>query len=202
VDEDCCGGAASPKTAVCRIDNPITAPPTRHCASVPPPNACIAAGGACTQNSDCCFNYPCVENLCVQPPPLPTYPPANFERLYTAECGTGTLPVWRFFDWQAETPTGSSIEIYVESADDPDDLHTVPVAPTAVNIDGVVHLATVTGATVMGWVGADVGQALADAGYPQRKYLLVTLRLIPNTTITTPPLVTDWRQSYSCPPQE
>src|SRR5699024_1497493 len=45
VDEDCCGGTASPKTAVCRIDTPVTSPPTRHCAAVPPPNACVAVDG-------------------------------------------------------------------------------------------------------------------------------------------------------------
>jgi hypothetical protein len=203
VDADCCGGTASPKTGVCRIDNPITTPPTRHCAAVPPPNACIAAGGACTVNSDCCFNYPCVENLCVKPPPLPNYHPDNFERLYTAECGEGTLPVWRFFDWQAETPPiGSAIEIWVQSADDPDDFLTLPVYPAVINNPAVALLATVTGPTVMGWVGADVGEALTDAGIPQRKYLLVTLRLIPNTKITATPVVSDWRQSYSCPPQE
>ena len=71
-----------------------------------------------------------------------------------------------------------------------------------INDPAVALLATVTGPTVMGWVGADVGQALEDAGIPQRKYLLVTLRLIPNTKINATPVVSDWRQSYSCPPQE
>jgi hypothetical protein len=203
VDEDCCGGAASPKTGVCRIDTPITTPPTRHCASVPPPNACIADAGACTADTDCCFNYPCVANICTKPPPLPTYEADNFTRIYTAECGKGTLPAWRFFDWQAVTPpVDSKIEFYAESSDDPATFHTLPTAPTVVSIAGVVKVATATGATVTGWVGRDVGAALTAAGVTQYKYLQITMRLIPNTNNTATPTLTDWRQSYSCPPQE
>jgi hypothetical protein len=123
--------------------------------------------------------------------------------MYTSECGKGTLPVWRFFDWQAVTPPiDSAIEIYAESSDDPGTFHTLPEAPTAVMISGVVKIATVTGPTVTGWVGQDVGAKLTAAGVVQRKYLMITLRLIPNTKITATPTLTDWRQSYSCPPQE
>jgi hypothetical protein len=203
VDEDCCGGTASPKTGVCRIDTPISSPPTRHCASVPPPNACIAAAGACSADSDCCFNYPCVANICTKPPPLPTYKPTNFTRIYTAECGKGTLPIWRFFDWQAVTPqVGSAIEIYAESSDNQATFQTLPAAPAAVALTGVVKVATVTGATVAGWVGKDVGALFTAAGVPQKKYLQITIRLIPNVKVTSTPTLTDWRQSYSCPPQE
>ncbi|MDF3064419.1 MAG: hypothetical protein K0R38_20 [Polyangiaceae bacterium] len=203
VDEDCCGGTGSPKTGVCRIDTPISSPPTRHCASVPPPNACIAAAGACTQSTDCCFNYPCVSNVCTKPPPLPSYKPTNFTRVYTAECGKGTKPVWRFFDWKAETPpTDSYIEIYAETSDDPGTFKVVPDAPTAVSLAGVVKVATVTGATVTGWVGQDIGALLTAAKLPQRKYLKITLRLAPNLKKTATPKLTDWRQAYSCPPSE
>jgi hypothetical protein len=203
VDEDCCGGSSSPKTGVCRIDSPVTQPPTRHCASVPAPNACFAAGAACSLNSDCCFNYPCVSNVCTKPPPLPTYHPENFKRMYTSECGRGTFPVWRFFDWQAETPPiDSAIEIYAESSNDPSTFHTLPVAPAPVAISGVVKIYTITGATVSGWVGQDVGAKLKAASLTQGKYLMITLRLIPNTKITATPKLTGWRQAYSCPPAE
>jgi hypothetical protein len=203
VDEDCCGGTASPKTGVCRIDAPVTQPPTRHCASVPPPNACFAAGAACTTSTDCCFNYPCVSNVCTKPPPLPTFKATNFKRVYTAECGKGTKPIWRFFDWQAQTPpTGSFIEFYAETADDSSTFHDLPVAPTAVMIGGVVKIATVTGATIAGWVGQDVGALMKAAGVPQRKYLQITVRMMPNIKVNATPVLTDWRQAYSCPPQE
>jgi hypothetical protein len=203
VDEDCCGGTASPKTGVCRIDSPITQPPTRHCAAVPPPNACIAAAGACTQNSDCCFNYPCVANICTKPPPLPTYTPTNFTRLYTSECGKGTMPVWRFFDWQAETPpVDSYIEVWAQTSDNPASIVALPAAPAPVTTPGAVQLAKITGPTVTGWVGQDVGALLTAAGVVQRKYLMITLRLAPNLKLTATPKVTDWRQSYSCPPAE
>ncbi len=203
VDEDCCGGTATPKTSLCRIDTPVTTPPTRHCVAVPPVGTCIAVGGGCSNTSDCCFGDVCAGNVCVTPPPLPVYHPDNFERIYEAECAPGTLAAWRFFDWQAITPpVGSAIEIYAETADDPADFQTLPKAPTLVTETGVVKLATVTGATVTGWVGQDVGAAFTAAGLPQRKYLLITIRLIPNAKITQSPTLTNWRQSYSCPPGE
>ena len=203
MDEDCCGGTASPKTGVCRIDTPIASPPTRHCASVPPPNACIAAAGACSAVTDCCFNYPCVANICTKPPPLPTYKPTNFTRIYTAECGKGTLPAWRFFDWKAVTPpVDSAIEIYAETSNNQASFQTLPAAPAVVALTGVVKVATVTGATVTGWVGKDVGALLTAAGVVQKKYLQITIRLIPNLKTTSTPTLTDWRQSYSWPPQE
>jgi hypothetical protein len=202
VDEDCCGGTAMPKTGVCRIDTPITSPPTRHCATVPPANACFAEGAACTQTSDCCFGNPCVANVCTKPPALPAYYADNFVRMYTSECGKGTFPVWRFFDWKAETPNSTTLEIYAESVDDPATFHTVPIAPTAVAITGVVKIATISGATIAGWVGEDVGAKLKAAGYPQRKYVMITIRFIPNATNTATPKLSDWRQAYSCPPAE
>jgi hypothetical protein len=78
----------------------------------------------------------------------------------------------------------------------------LPAAPTAVAVSGVVKVATVTGATVSGWVGKDVGALFTAAGLPQRKYLQITIRLIPNVKLLSTPTLTDWRQSYSCPPQE
>jgi hypothetical protein len=123
--------------------------------------------------------------------------------MYTAECGKGTIPIWRFFDWQAVTPPiDSAIEIYAESSNDPATFHTLPAAPTAVAVSGVVKVATVTGATISGWVGKDVGALFTAAGVVQRKYLQITIRLVPNTKNTSTPTLTDWRQSYSCPPQE
>ena len=53
-----------------------------------------------------------------------------------------------------------------------------------------------------GWVGKDVGALLKAAGVVQKKYLQITVRLIPNLKTTSTPTLTDWRQSYSCPPQE
>ena len=69
-------------------------------------------------------------------------------------------------------------------------------------LTGAVKVATVTGAPVTGWVGKDVGALLTAAGIVQKKYLQITIRLIPNLKTTSTPTLTDWRQSYSCPPQE
>jgi hypothetical protein len=191
-----------PQTSVCRIDTPITQPITRHCSTVPAANACFAVGAACTQNSDCCFGNPCVANLCTKPPPLPTFNPANFTRQYASECGTGTLPVWRFFDWQATTPADSYIEIWAETSDDPSTFRSLPPAPDAVAITGVVKVFTISGASMMGWTGRDVGAAFTAANVAQHKFLQITARLVPTSNHADTPIFSAWRQAYSCPPQE
>jgi hypothetical protein len=203
VDEDCCGGNLTPATAVCRIDAPVTVPPIRHCAAVPPVNSCIAVGGACSTNADCCFGNPCAGGICTKPPSLASFTPENFVRQYASECGRGTQAIWRFFDWQAVTPAiASKIEIYAESADDPTTFTLLPKAPAPVTLGKVIKVATVTGATVAGWVGQDIGALLKAAKLPQLDYLRITLRLSPNSKSTATPLLSNWRQSYSCPPAE
>ena len=202
VDEDCCGGTASPKTSLCRLDTPVTDPPTRHCAVAPSSGMCVALAGACAANADCCVGTVCVSGACATPPPILVYGPANFERTYTAVCGDGTKPVWRFFDWQTVTPGNSKIEIYAQSSASSTNFATLPVAPTAVSTPGVVSLTTVSGAPVTVWTGRDVGAALIAASSKSQQYLKITARLVADTALTTAPTLKNWRQNYSCVPAE
>ena len=202
VDEDCCGGSASPKTSLCRLDTPVTDTPTRHCGAVPSAGQCIADGGTCASSSECCLGSICASGKCAAPPPILVYGPANFERTYTATCGAGTKPVWRFFDWQTVTPSDSKLEFYAQSASSASGLATLPVSPTAVSTAGVVALGSASGASITAWTGADVGAKLVSAGYKSQQYLKVTIRLIPNTALTAAPVLNNWRQNYSCMPAE
>jgi hypothetical protein len=203
VDEDCCGGLASPKTALCRLDQPVTDPPTRHCGAAPPVGMCVANGAACTATSDCCFGSICLTGVCAPPPPILVPQPANFERNYNAVCGTGTKPIWRFFDWEDITPgSNSKIEFYAQTSATGTDFATVPNYPTTVSIAGVVKLGTASGAPNPTWIGADVGAALSAANLKSQQYLKVTIRMVPNDELTKSPTLTNWRQNYSCVPAE
>ena len=135
VDEDCCGGLASPKTALCRLDQPVVDPPTRHCGAAPAVGMCVANGGACSATSDCCIGSLCLAGTCAKPPPgrfwcrnLPTS-----KRNYNAvRADPGTKPVWRFFDWETITPDNNSkIEFYAQTSATGTDFATLPNYPTA-----------------------------------------------------------------------
>ena len=203
VDEDCCGGLASPKTAVCKLDTPVSDPPTRHCSAAPPVGMCVAQGGVCAVTNDCCIGSVCLTGTCAPPPPLLILGPANYDRTYTAVCGAGTKAVWRFFDWQTITPTlNSKIEFYAQTSAKGNDFATLPTYPTAVTTPGVVKLGTASGAPNTGWVGSDVGALLIAANLKSQQYLKVTVRMVPNDQLTAAPTLTNWRQNYSCVPAE
>ena len=203
VNEDCCGGLASPKTAVCKIDTPVSDPPTRHCSAAPPVGMCVANGGVCAVTNDCCIGSVCLTGTCSPPPAILLPAPANFERTYQAVCGAGTKAVWRFFDWQTVTPTvNSRIEFYAQTSAKGTDFAALPVYPTAVNVPGVVKLGTATGASNTSWIGSDVGALLTAAGYKSQQYLKVTIRMVPNDALSASPTLTNWRQNYSCVPAE
>lgn len=203
VDEDCCGGLVSPKTAVCKIDTPVSDPPTRHCSAAPPVGMCVAQGGVCAVTNDCCIGSVCLTGTCSPPPPLLILGPANYERTYTAVCETGTKAVWRFFDWQTVTPAlNSKIEFYAQTSAKGNDFATLPPYPTAVTTPGVVKLGTASGASNTSWIGSDVGALLLAAGLKSQQYLKVTIRMVPNDQLTLAPTLTNWRQNYSCVPAE
>lgn len=203
VDEDCCGGLTSPKTALCRLDTPVTDPPTRHCGVAPPVGMCVANGGACTTASDCCIGSVCLTGSCAPPPPILVPGPANYERTYQAVCDEGAKPVWRFFDWQTVTPnTNSKIEFYAQTSATGTNFTTLPLYPTAVSTAGVVKVGSASGAPITSWTGGDVGALLLAAGYKSQQYLKITIRFVPNDEQTAGPTLTNWRQNYSCIPAE
>jgi PA14 domain-containing protein len=203
VNEDCCGGLTTPRTAVCKIDTPVSDPPTRHCSAAPPIGMCVADGGVCAVTADCCLGSVCLTGACKPPPDILLPAPANYERSYEAMCEAGTKPVWRFFDWQTITPSANSkIEFYAQTSTKNTGFATLPVYPAAVSIAGVVKLGTASGASNTSWVGTDVGATLIAAGLKSQQYLKVTMRMVPNDALSASPTLTNWRQNYSCVPAE
>jgi hypothetical protein len=201
LDEDCCGGPS--KTAACRLDTPLKNPVTRHCQALPPTGDCAAASKSCGSSADCCSGLICVGAQCAAPPPAYAVLPQNYERIYEADCMGSSKVVWRFLDWQTVTPeTGSRLEFFAETATDPKQFSTLPVAPTAVSIDTVVRVGTASGAPVTTWEGNAVDPLLEAKDLRSQKYLKVTVRFVPNTEFNASPVLKNWRQSYSCVPAE
>jgi hypothetical protein len=202
VDEDCCGGSAG--TAVCRIDSPASIPPTRHCFQLPAVGACVMKGSACVSNEQCCMGTVCDDGTCVKPPAFAKFAPANFERVYESNCSPGKKPDWTLFEYKASVPSGGGkLEFYAESADKVADFHTLPAYPTAVNVDGVALLGTQDQpGDPLVWGTVPMNERLAAANVVERKYLKITIRLVPSTSGVAAPVLTDFRQSFSCPPGE
>jgi hypothetical protein len=205
VDEDCCGGTGPTKTSACRLDTPIANPPTRHCQALPAAGQCVAANGACGAPTDCCAGLVCVGAVCQVPPSVLVVSPANYERVYQADCPDGTKPIWRFFDWETTTPdTASQIEFYAETEADPTKFATLPVSPVPVNTPGVEHVGVASGAPITVFTGKDIDTLLEGDNPPlkSQEYLKITIRFVPNMERTASPVLNDWRQIYSCVPAE
>jgi hypothetical protein len=189
-NDDCCG---APTTAACRIDQPATTPPTRHCIPVNP-NVCVANGGSCGADIDCC-DFPlthCISGVCQPPAPVPAYEPGSFTRDYVGDCPKDTKPVWRFFDWQASTPGDSLITF------------TAQTATTSAGLASAtpVTVGTASGPPTTGWVGEDVGSALENDSQVSQLYLRITMHIQPSTDNLSTPNISKWRQSFSCLPSQ
>jgi hypothetical protein len=196
VDEDCCAGS------VCRIDTPLTNPPTRHCFQVPA--VCVANGSTCSATNDCCMGNVCDDGICAKPPPLIRYNPANYERIYDSNCEPGQKPDWTIFKFKGTAPeVGGALQFYAESADNMADFQTLPVSPSAVTQTGVVWLGTHLPAdNIDDWITKPLDDAFKTGEVADRRYLKLTVRFIPNNNGSAAPVLSDWLVQYSCPPGE
>ena len=182
---DCCG---APTTSLCSVQTPIANPAVRHCVPVA---ACSQLGGSCASDSDCCGGIFCTNGTCQNPPDVIQYNAATYTRDYHAVCDSGKLPVWRFFDWQAVLPAGTSI---VFSAQTSDSLTGLDMAtPTVV-------IGTASPPSTTGWASgpSTVDDLLRAAGGTSRAYLRVTMYFQPSADKTLAPELTTWRQNFDC----
>jgi hypothetical protein len=140
-------------------------------------------------------------SACVSPdswePPIPSvsFSPVTFTLDFQAQCGSGQLPVWREFDWQAEIPTGTNITFSAQTADVPSDFAKAQSAP----------LATATTSTVMpGWDAAIIETTVAGAFHSASPRIVslgilrVTVTLNPSADKKAAPTLTGWQVGYDC----
>lgn len=191
---DCCGASSSPATAACQLDQPIANPPTSHCVSTGG-STCSADGATCTSDAQCCnfgSGSRCGSGKCGPAPPILTYNPAVYTSNYTATCASGSYPAWRFFYWQAVTPTGTSIAFTAETSIN----GTSWGAPVAVGTAVPPSTTTWTSGT------QTVDDALRANGQKSQTQLMIIATLNPDSSKITTPSLTNWQVTYDCVPSE
>lgn len=193
-DLDCCGGSTNPKTAVCKLDAPLTSPPVRHCVSTGG-SSCSADGAACGSDAACCnfgSGSRCSNGTCAVPPPIVVYQQASFVREYTAVCPIQKRPLWRFFEWQSNTPLQTSIVFKAATKEKTTDAYGADVAiGTAAPLPILTPTWTSGSLTVEG--------ALKAGAQSSKTILRVTATFNPKSTPpTATPTLIQWRQNYDC----
>jgi hypothetical protein len=129
------------------------------------------------------------------------YLSASYSTDYNPSCAAGSFPVWRFFDWNAITPTGTAIDFYAQVAAT-DGAFSAPVLiGVSTNEDGTSWVTSGTGIT-----GVDspetVDDLLTAAGVSPQINLRITATLLPDPTHTISPTLLHWRQMFDCAPNE
>jgi hypothetical protein len=203
-DDDCCNATGPSATHECRIVA-TTPAVSRTCQAKA---TCSNIGSACTTTAQCCSGTcPAGGGVCFVAP-LPTvtaYTTATTTRDYVASCPTGTQPAWRHFEWQATTPTGTSVEFRVQTSPDPMTTAYAPASPG--RLLGTAQVATmpVSASGPGTWYRASqtVDQVLASSpALPSWNYLRVRMIFNPNGTGSAAPTLHQWRQIYDCLPAQ
>jgi hypothetical protein len=182
--DDCCGGSGASPSARCNGSSKV-------CQSI---DECAPIGDACAASADCCTGLICSgAGRCADPV---FYSTETFEREYVAECAPGYKVAWRFFEWQAAIPDGTSIDLQVQTKFE-DDATYAPVPGVA--LDSIIA-SSPAGAWVRGSLTVD--EALATKGVGSRAYLKVAMTFNPNNDANSSPNLRAWRQNYDCLPAE
>jgi hypothetical protein len=133
--------------------------------------------------------------------PALIFEPQSLVRDYIAECPEGTLPEWRFLEWQAALPAGTSIDFSVQTKAKSADPY-LPATPLLLNT------ATTSTSTVVPntWDrGPNTVHDTLESATPalsSRAYLRVTIQLNPDGNGDFAPTLKAWRQVFDCVPGE
>jgi hypothetical protein len=128
--------------------------------------------------------------------PTPTTPlvAETFTRDFEAECAPSTHVQWRFFEWQATIPAGTSIAF------------TAQTAATEAALSGQPSVGAGTASfTTTTWSSDanDITWHLANdvtPGLLSQEWLRITMAFDPTPAVS--PVLLDWRQMYDCAPTE
>jgi hypothetical protein len=192
-NDDCCGGTGDSPTAKCKVMSP--SPLTKQCAALS--GACSGVGQECSTGSQCCTGLTCPSGggTCLNVPE-PVFTTQTMQREYVMECPAGTDVKWRFFEWQATFPTGTSLDFAVQAKVAAGDTYE-PTVP--------LPIATGSGTTnpTTWYHGTQTtDQLLTTAGLFSRKYLLVTMKFKPDSAGSAAPTLHGWRHIYDCVPAQ
>jgi hypothetical protein len=192
-DADCCG---APAEARCAVDFPLLAPPIRHCIPVSP-GVCIEDGSLlpCANDGDCCGaanGSRCASGTCRSLPELEVYLPGQVVRDFVAECPRDTEPVWRELQFQADTPEGTRVEFWVQSAAQETELDTAEPPMLLLELPGFY-------APGQWRISANpVDRVLRMGNIVPGPFLRLIMRLVPSSDQRSAPTLLAWRQLYDC----
>lgn len=193
-NDDCCDGTGASPGAQCKVVSTATVPPSKQCQ---PASSCSSAGETCTSGGECCTGLVCPTGggSCVSLP-SPVYSTQQLDREYVASCPYGTEPAWRFFEWQAEVPSGSSIDFAVQTKELPGDAYAPMVALPA------AQAVSTTPADKWEHGTSTIGEVLRAAGQAPRSHVRVLMTFNPNASKTEVPKLLNWRLIYDCMPMQ
>lgn len=195
-NDDCCNGTGADAVTQCKVVSTATFPPVRQCENR---SSCSVAGEECSVTADCCTGLSCPDGggLCLQIPNL-LFEQQTLQREYVAECPEDTLVEWRFLEWQATIPNGTSLEFAIQTKEDSADDYD-PGSPLFLS-----QASSTTPANVWHRGPSTVHDVLREAE-PQltsRKHLLLTIFFNPDTNGSVAPTLRTWRQLFDCVPGE
>ncbi len=136
------------------------------------------------------------------PPPPPTLASATFSRDFYATCPDGYQLVWQAFNWEANIPAGTSIQLYAATSQDEG---TLPANVSAAPLTVPIGDATMT--TLAPQWGTDVHTVdwhlqNEPPGPPQQSESWLRVYMSFDPTSSTAPTMYDWQQLYDCVPNQ
>jgi hypothetical protein len=202
-NDDCCNGTGTNPTYQCKVVTPATTSTaaTKKCTAA---SSCSTVNQQCTDTAPiipCCSGLTCPTGGGVCFNKVDTYyAKTSTQREFFADCPSGTKPTWTWFMWQSTVPSGTSIDVSVQSKQNASDTYE-PTTPLALlpqiteSTNDVVKYPTGWGQST-----SAVDEVLTGASTPvfSGNYLQVTLTFNPNTARTLAPSLSNWRQMYDC----
>jgi hypothetical protein len=124
------------------------------------------------------------------PPPLSLYQAGTFTRDFESTCEAGKLPIWQYFEWQAELPLDTSIAFTATTAETTSDL------ATAVSVSA----GTAEPPSTTTWTndGTNIADQLKALDVTSQRFLRVTASLSPSEDELSAPILENWRVFHDC----
>ena len=183
-DQECCTGGT------CVLDTLGAG----YCRA-PKGGACVANNApGCSVDNDCCPSgtgeiMACQAGTCKTASCAgSTFTPASFERDYQATCSTGSRVTWKTFSANVGNVGGSSIKVYIRSADTAAGLLTAT--------EQLVDTYTTSGVSSSSLIPPLPG----SAGH--RVWTKVRLQLVPSTSGCESPAISQWGPQWTCTDSE
>ena len=200
-NDDCCLGTGDDPQRQCKVVSTATVPATRRCAEI---NSCSDTGESCGTTNDCCAGLTCPEGggVCVYVAPV-AYHPQRLTREYEASCPEGTQVEWRFFEWKASIPQGTSIAFSIQAKAGAD-ADALPATPLLMST-ALPPADPEKNESEIWFRGESMAGQLLAASVPELEHapiIVVTMDFYPDEDGQIAPKLHGWQQVFDCVPAE